>query len=175
MVHMGLHDFYKVLTQKGLKPLPADLALLPPNARIDVDLFGTSSLWSLIRRLMTESYDASTARPAGIKVASRVVNLFGGQGRTIIVHVEGAYNAEKQIEHEKRASDFQKLLNKLDAALRPTQGRSTEAKYTCKTVMNTIKKLSAQTFVFTAVGKDNFYDDFGSHAPLDTNAQKSVM
>ncbi|KAG0196277.1 hypothetical protein BGX28_010347, partial [Mortierella sp. GBA30] len=46
------------------------------------------------------------------------------------------------------------------------QGRSTEAKYTCKTVMNKIKKLLAQTFVFTAVEKDNFCDGLGSHAPL---------
>ncbi|KAG9321155.1 hypothetical protein KVV02_007730 [Mortierella alpina] len=80
MCSMGIRDLYKVLAQKNLKPPEADLHQLPPNCVIDIDFMGTSSLWSLTRRLMTEDYNLTTARTAGMKLASHIRNLFCDDG-----------------------------------------------------------------------------------------------
>ncbi|CAO3570990.1 unnamed protein product [Mortierella alpina] len=135
-MYMSIRDMYKVLAQKNLKPPVADLAQLPPNCKLEIDLVGTSMLWARMRRLLTEDYHETAARSAGRQLAGYIRNVFVGDGRKVTLHVEGGHNAEIQQEHEKRAGDAVKTLKKQDAALNQMQGRSELGKHTCKTVMD---------------------------------------
>ncbi|KAF9279373.1 hypothetical protein BGZ68_007962 [Mortierella alpina] len=162
---MGIRDLYKVLAQKNLKPPEADLHQLPPNCVIDIDFMGTSSLWSLTRRLMTEDYNQTTARTAGMKLASHVKNLFCDDGRVVTLHVDGTYNAEKQTEHDKRVAKSVKTQEKLDAALLHMRNRPEQGKYTCKTVLDKIKKTLAALFVLTQADKDSLCGAMASFDP----------
>ncbi|KAF9944093.1 hypothetical protein BGZ70_005051, partial [Mortierella alpina] len=162
---MGIRDMYKVLAQKDLKPPIADLAQLPSNCMLEIDLMGTSMLWARMRRLLTEDYNETAARSAGMQLASYMRSLFVGDGRTVTVHVDGGYNAEKQQEHEKRAGDAVKTLEKLDTVLQHMKSRSNHGKHTCKTVRDKIKKTLSALFVLTQADKDSLCEAMSSFDP----------
>ncbi|KAF9403454.1 hypothetical protein BGZ94_004588, partial [Podila epigama] len=54
---------------------------IPPSSTVDIDVMGASSLWRMMRCLLTADYSQNTPRTAGITLASHVKNRFCGYGR----------------------------------------------------------------------------------------------
>ncbi|KAF9404572.1 hypothetical protein BGZ94_004091, partial [Podila epigama] len=164
---MGIKGLYTTLRQKGLHPPAADLQELPRNSTVEIDVMGTSSLRRMVRRLLTADYRQTTPTTTGIKLAHHVKNIFCGDGRRVVLHIDGAYNEEKKSEHDMRQELSVKTLLKLDTALQLMTIRSNQGKYTCKTTIENIKKYLAAVFTLTLNDKNEICDAMASVDPAN--------
>ena len=143
---MGIQGFYAALKKQGMPPLPTDLKNLS-DCRVEIDLLG--SFRSKVFSLLTDTYSPTRATEVGRIMASVLSSLLPFDPTQCCIHIDGAHNLEKQIEHASRRSELDKQQAKLDRALRKMQERSDKGKWTARSTMTEIQKTLTQIFVLT--------------------------
>ena len=135
---MGIQGFYAALKKQGMPPLPTDLKNLS-DCRVEIDL-----LWSFrskVFSLLTDTYSPTRATEVGGIMAAVISSLLPFDPTQYYIHINGAHNLEKQIEHASRRSELDKQQAKLDRALRKMQERSDKGKWTARSTMTEIQKI----------------------------------
>ncbi|KAG0282156.1 hypothetical protein BGZ98_006891, partial [Dissophora globulifera] len=129
---MGIRGLYHYIDKKVPRVDTVDPANLAPSPyQLEIDLMG--SYFAFIMRSMTENYipsstvttgPPSSATTTGRALATMLISTFSLRTPTAphntvrhVIHVDGAYNLEKAIEHKERDAARTRQDTKLQAAL----------------------------------------------------------
>ncbi|KAF9271271.1 hypothetical protein BGZ68_003923, partial [Mortierella alpina] len=85
----------------------------------------------------------------GVALVNYIISILGDGNRPLIIHLDGARNAEKEYAHAARKATYDKNLAALKDHLATMNRRANANKRTCNTAIKKIESLLRQIFTFT--------------------------